>query len=469
MTSVVDIITEYEGKILQEVQRLDTLYDAYHGDVAPPYAPPTAGDEYFSLRKRSKLNMLPLVVKSASQALHIEDYQSKTKANSKRGMEILKRNGWDARQGQLFDSIGLFGYAYVSALPGDDVPFTGMYSPRRMFALYDDPSTDTYPEYAFEIDRKHRITAVWDDNAIHRVKKHKDPNTLQSYYTIDRSEEHRMGLCPVRKVVLTEDLEGRAMGEVEPLLTLQTRLNQLVFDLMIAVSYNSYKVRGISGLVPELDEDGNPVPIELSAKRLFMLESPDSKPWQLDGTDLKGYLDAVDDCIKEIAATSQTPVHVLQGSLANINADGLANAESAFQRKVDRYQHTIGEAIEDVIALALAADGGKADPEAEVKWRDAEQRTLSNVADALVKLAAGLEIPAEGLWHRLPGVTQGELDQWKKLRESDPMYQYAQMANEQKLQMPDSRVEAKVNEPGSRGNQSPGGAGSASPAGGVRR
>ena len=40
-------------------------------------------------------------------------------------------------------------------------------------------------------------------------------------------------------------------------------------------------------------------------------------------------------------------------------------------------------------------------------------------ADGLGKFAEALEIPRRGLWHRVPDVSQGELDEWERLYEED--------------------------------------------------
>ena len=55
----------------------------------------------------------------------------------------------------------------------------------------------------------------------------------------------------------------------------------------------------------------------------------------------------------------------------------------------------------------------------EIVWRDMEQRSLAQSADALGKLAEQLQVPRKGLWRRIPGVTQTEIDDWTNLYEEE--------------------------------------------------
>ncbi|MFD4857334.1 phage portal protein [Streptomyces atratus] len=73
--------------------------------------------------------------------------------------------------------------------------------------------------------------------------------------------KHGMGVCPVVRFTPDIDLEGRVTGIVEPIIPIQDRVNQSVFDLLVAQTFGSFKVRTIAGMAPpiELDADGKPV------------------------------------------------------------------------------------------------------------------------------------------------------------------------------------------------------------------
>jgi hypothetical protein len=126
--------------------------------------------------------------------------------------------------------------------------------------------------------------------------------------------------------------------------------------------------------------------------------------------------------IRHLAAVSQTPPHHLLGQIANLSAEALLAAETALSRKIAEFRASFGESWERVMRLAGEMDGDITSAEdlaGEVIWRDMEQRSLAQAADALGKLKEQLGIPARGLWKRVPGVTQTELEDWESMREDD--------------------------------------------------
>jgi hypothetical protein len=96
------------------------------------------------------------------------------------------------------------------------------------------------------------------------------------------TREHRVGLCPVVAFRNVPDLEGRAPGEVEPLMSVQDRINQTVFDTLVAQTFGSFKIRHVSGMAPQLDEHGQPRPLAVDQRRFLMATDPDTRFGQLD-------------------------------------------------------------------------------------------------------------------------------------------------------------------------------------------
>ena len=75
-----------------------------------------------------------------------------------------------------------------------------------------------------------------------------------------------------------------------------------------------------------------------------------------------------------------------------------------------------GESWEEVMRLCfLVVDGELPENAArmETVWRDPATPTTAAAADALGKLKDSLEIPAQALWEKVPGVTQEEVRRWK--------------------------------------------------------
>jgi hypothetical protein len=241
------------------------------------------------------------------------------------------------------------------------------------------------------------------------------------------------------------------------MIPLQNRINQTIFDLLVAQTYTSHEVRYATGMAPPLqmeylDEagnvttdpalavdarpklgpDGNPMPAQINhnARRFLFAEDPDVKFGSLPAGPISPLIDSVDMSIRHLAAISQTPPHHLLGQIANLSAEALLAAETALSRKITEFQSLFGESWERVFRIAAEMEGdtaGNEDYAGEVQWRDMESRSLAQAADALGKLADQLGIPKRGLWKRVPGVTQTEYEDWEQMAEDDDSV--AQLAN----------------------------------------
>jgi hypothetical protein len=67
----------------------------------------------------------------------------------------------------------------------------------------------------------------------------------------------RRSECPVTRFAAAVDLEGRTLGVIEPMIALQNRINQTVFDLLVAQTYASTMVRTVTGMAPPMKRDAD--------------------------------------------------------------------------------------------------------------------------------------------------------------------------------------------------------------------
>ncbi len=307
----------------------------------------------------------------------------------------------------------------------------------RTAALYEDPANDDTPHAALTVTRRPTadlpgVARMFDATHEYRV-------TFKGFTDVDSIRgavvrRHGASECPVTRFAAAVDLERRAVGVVEPMIPLQNRINQTGFDLPVAQTYASFKVRTATGMAPPIrrDADGEPVlddngqpippPININAKRFLFAKDPDVKFSSLAETPLGGFIDSIDMSIRHLSAISQTPPHHLLGQIANLNAEALLAAETALSRKIEEFRKGFGESWERVFRVAAELSGDTAsagDYAGEVLWRDMEMKSLAQSADGLGKFAEALSIPRRGLWSRVPGVTATEIREWEQIREDD--------------------------------------------------
>ena len=447
--------------ISDDAERLERIDNYIQGIQDEPYMPATADDEYMLLAKRAVSNWMPLIIGTPAQALYVDGFRaSRTGAadDTRKSAEWKhwQDSGLDARQLAIHRAALAYGHSFtLTELKRGKVVTKGL-SPLRTSALFEDAANDIAPYAALTVTEyprhvndklKRGIARLWDGKSEFKVLF--EAFEGEQKISVVNKKSHDSPECPVTRFASAVDLEGRTVGVVEPMIPLQNRINQTVFDLLVTQTYASFKVRWVTGMappmqmrmldvdgvettdpdaavdvVPRVDNNGVPIPanVDNNARRFLFAEDEDVKFGSLDESPLGGFIESIDMSIRHLAAVSQTPPHYLLGQIANLSAEALTAAETALSRKTEEFRQAFGESWERVFRIAGALGDDMAvfeDSAGEVLWRDMESRSLAQSADALGKLAEALEIPKRGLWHRVPDVTQNEITNWTELREDD--------------------------------------------------
>lgn len=415
-----------------ERDRLEVIDRWLRWDHDKPHSPRSSTSEYKELGRRAQTPWLSLVVTAVAQSLYVEGYRRATETDNAAAWGTWQANGMDSRQVALHRAALAYGLAYMTVLPGEApgggaTPVMRGVSPRRMIAFYEFPADDEWPTYALRCDPA-KVNGEWgwklrfyDEAAVYYLTANAGGDSI----TYVDTKTHAVGVCPVVRFANMLDLEGRADGEVEPLISVAARIDQTIFDRLVVQRFASWVVRTIAGMsAPEkLTDEETAAYVERTKMRLqvediLVADDPDTKFGALPATPLDGFINARDADIKDLAAVSQTPPHHLLGQMANLSAEALAAAEAALSRKVTERKHVFGESHEQGLRLAASISGdteGGRDFSAQVRWRDVESRSLAQVADALGKLASQLHVPVEMLWEKIPGWTDQDVERAKTL------------------------------------------------------
>lgn len=384
------------------------------GDHDLPYIPRSATTEYRKMAAKARTPWLPLISDTFAKVLFVEGYRPSRSATNSGAWRHWQANKLDARQTIVHRGALEYGAAYGSVLPSDGPsPAITFYHPSRTLALYSDPDAE-WPDYVLVQGGTHvgggTIWRLFDEAFEYTFTTEMNSDRLK----FETRAPHGVGVCPF--VRYRERLGETTNGIIFPLIPLQDRINDVVFNEAIALQYASFRQRWATGLVIPEDEEGNPVePFEAAVNRLWTSDNADAKFGDFGQTDVSGHLEAYQSAVRTMAAVAQTSPHVLLGDLVNLSADALAAAEAATTRKADEYATIFGESHEQMLLLAsqVAGDPVPGDLGAEVRWRDREARSLASVVDALGKMAQMLQVPPQALWDRIPGTTDAEVERWK--------------------------------------------------------
>lgn len=396
--------------------------------------PREASAELKALVKLSKTPWLGLVVTTIAQCMYVDGYRSPldgdTDQDPPRGpWRAWLANQFARRQVAVHRAALTYGYSFVTVLPGDTAAVMRGVSPRKMFAVYEDPAEDDWPRYAMKADLEGKTSwrlRLLDHEWVYHLRV---DNLGKVTYLAGEEQRHGAGVCPVVRFCNQLDLDGRTPGEVEPFISAAARINKTAYDRLVTQHFSSWKVRTVAGMAqPDTTAEKEATRLLLRQQDLLIAEDPDTRFGTLDETPLDGFVGAWRADIEALAAVSQTPTHALTGQLVNLSAEALAAARAALTQKVHERQTSFGEAHGQALRLAAALQGDTdyaTDVAGRVSWQDMEIRSMSQAVDALGKAAQMLQVPPEVLWARIPGVEKTDVDEWRRVADrADPLTRF---------------------------------------------
>jgi len=403
---------------------LDTIYEYMIGNRGYPSVPDAAEQEIVDLARLSLKNVLPLVRDAFAQNLCVIGYRSALAKENAPGWQVWQENRMDARQVEVYRPAITYGAAYVAVTQAEDGVRWRPRSPRQMTAIYEDPQSDEWPQFAFEMwvdtsfAKPRRKALVYDDEFMYPIDLGEvpastalmDPNTIEFARTMGQFESgepvpHGAEVCPVVRFINARDADDVIVGEIEPLLVLQRALNSVNFDSLIVSRFGAFPQKVITGWSGSADEV-----LMASARRVWAFDDTDVKTSSFAPADLGQYDQKLVEMLEFIATVAQVSPSKLNPKLSHVSADALASAEANEQRKTEQKRDSFGESWEQCFRLSgmITGDSALDDDSAEVVWRDTEARSFAAVGDGVQKLAAS-GIPIEELVDMIPGVSQQKI------------------------------------------------------------
>lgn len=409
---------------------LRTLHRMYRrGQFETPYMPRGARHEYQALVRKAKSNWLRLVVTVIAQRMQVDGFRAGAEqADDTRAWARWQANKLDAVQGRVHRGMLVLRDAYVTVWPNDSE--LAKIAANSGLVVFGEPDDFDADRLRLALKRWTTPTgtkaALYDDEQAWMLRR----DRREGWVLVDDPKPHGLGEVPVVRFANDLDLDGESCSEIEPLVPLQLRINETLLDRLMAQKFSSFRQRWATGMAIPEDENGNPVePFQAAVDRLWINEDKDGKFGEFDQTDLKPYIEAVSDDVRQMAALSQVPPHFLLGEMVNISADALTAAESGLGSKVKDKQDAAGEAWESVMRLAALAEGDAAaagDTAAEVVWRDTEAQSRAGQMDGLAKLA-GIGVPLQFILEEY-GLTPQAIERVMKFKADEDARKAATMA-----------------------------------------
>ena len=415
-------LTLLEPELMEQRRAVRRFKDYYDGKHPLAFATSKYREAFGALFGPFADNWCEIVVSAADERLRVEGFRFPA-SDEEEAEETLERetgdaeawaiwqaNHLDADSRQLHTEAIKCGRAYALVSPNGDMPRITVEDPSEMIVA-------TSPE-----DRRRRLAALkcWDEDdgyayatlylpdAIHRFRsaeKVVSHNTGRTnWMRIEDPILHNLGAVPVVDFHNNPDLLGGGRSDLTPAIPLNNAINKQALDMIVTSEGQAFRQRVLTGVEIPIDpETGLPMPgTELKAiqSKIWAFADPNARVTELGVSDLEPYVKSIEMFIRHLAAQTRTPPHYLHGQIINASGDALKASESGLVRRVSRKQDDFAESWEEVMRLAFAAKGDTrraSAMDAEVLWKEAEQRSDAEVMDAAVKMKT-LGVPYPDIW-----------------------------------------------------------------------
>lgn len=243
-----------------------------------------------------------------------------------------------------------------------------------------------------------------------------------------------MGKVPLVEFPNRPRLVGEPHSDIAGTLAMQDAINLMWAELFAVADEATIGQRLVIGAempkVPVLDANGDVVgekPIDLKKwrkDRIGWLEDPTAKPHEWQPAKMDPFTDVVEIMVGHVAAQTRTPAHYLLigGTMANVSADAMKALETGLvERTREKTQH-FGRAARDVFELMALARNERAKAERVrgglVLWRDIENRSDAQVADAALK-DRQIGLPLKYILERRYNLSPAEIDRVMAMRDAE--------------------------------------------------
>lgn len=369
-----------------------------------------------ALLELSRSPWLGLSVSIFAQAMYVDGYRSPGERDNATPYKTWIQNNFQAHQISIHRAAIGYGYSYARVLPGVDFQgnktavMRGVH-PRRMYALFDDPVGDEFPEYALEYMPDNKTWRWYTDEVYHEFVNPEYSGKFKYVGTTD----HNIGVCPVVRYVNQMDLDGRCVGDVEPVIAVAARIDKTDYDRLLVQHFNSWKIRYATGLEQaETDVDRDADKRKLAQDDILVSSDPQVTFGTLQETNMDPFIAAHESDVESLASMEQLPSHLFTGKVINVSAEALAASRAQTTAKLLEKQTSMGVSHARLLRLAAAVGGdatAAGDFEARVRWQDVEVRSLAQAADAYGKIAQQLGFPRHLLWKYIPNIDATDVEE----------------------------------------------------------
>jgi hypothetical protein len=409
-------------------QFLDTLWSYNVGDPPLPQLEPEYHDVFRGVLRKARSNYAPLCIAPMLDRLELQDISTLLDSDTDGddiAADIMDETGFAAVLKDNYEYEFAMGESYIMAVPGvaggvklsngQPVPSAHAIDPRRCIGVPDlnnpvrlraalvhqfDPITDE--RRAFLYLPGGMWTVPFDQGS-------------GLWRTGDVEFEAITGLDALGGIPIVRFENRLGMGEYEAHLDLLDRIIDTTLQRIIGFWYQALRQRALEGDEEEEDEDSPESSAPTDWNETFkagpgaMWKIPAGfKIWESQQTDFSGILKGKLDDVKEFAALTGTPLHLITPDAANGSAEGAGLMRESLTSKCrDRRIRSTPQL--KLLWRILFAQAGEMDRgrRMQLQWGPLEFHTLAEQGSASAQAVGtlSLEDRCERIWDMSPDET----------------------------------------------------------------
>ncbi len=395
--------------------RYSRLWEYYDGLQPLTYSTKRLQEAFSQIDVRFVMNWCAVVVNAVADRMVLKRL---TVTGNEEATAALNRLWWETELGLDDDDVQLgalvCGESFVVVWPDEDGVVEAYYhDPRLCHLVYD-----------AEHPRVKRLGAKWwagEDGKQYLNLYY--PERIEYYWTAKATEQvdsakefvvrqetavNPFGVVPVFQMRMER---RKIQGELGAgTLSLQDAVNKLLADMMVSAEYGAFKQRYV---ISSAEVKGK---LKNAPNEIWDLPAGDGMGQgtvvgEFEETNLRNYLDAIDQLATAIAVTTRTPKHLFfEKAGSNPSGETLIALEAGLNKKALRYGERFSATWREVAGFAMGLAGWEIDPMAvQVVYEDA--RTMQPVTQAQARLTnvqAGMALRSV---LRQEGVSEEEIGQ----------------------------------------------------------
>jgi hypothetical protein len=415
-------VSRLRGKLNEQSEYTKGYLRYYAGNQTLRFAQEAWQRNFAGLFPNFAFNFCALIVDSVAERMTVEGFRMGDEPESDKAARLIwQRNGMDAASKLAHAESLAGGVQYALVWPVDGKASITIESPEECYVEVDSADRRKrlagIKSYRDEVEQAD-IDELWLPDRWYKFRSRAGAGKRE----LIQEGRNPLGVVPLIPIIPRPGTTANRAyaSQIAPVAPMQDTLNKIIADMLVASEFAAFPQRYATGL--ELAEDearpGQPkIPWRVGVDRMLTNPEEGGRFGAFPAADLSNYVNVAQMVVQNMAVVSRVPFHyfLLNGGQAP-SGEAIQSAEAGLIAVVRACSTFVGEAWEEVMRLALEAEGQPVDPDklTETMWAEPAYRSEAVVVDAAVK-KDGLGVPREQLYADI-GYSQTEIARFRAMR-----------------------------------------------------